>query len=79
MKVLILGMMLSIFGQPVYARGGRTYSSRGTGNHYVKGHTTKRGAYVKGHRQTNPDHTKMNNWSHKGNLNPYTGKMGTKN
>jgi hypothetical protein len=30
------------------------------------------------HRRTNPDKSKNNNWSTKGNTNPYTGKKGTK-
>lgn len=47
-------------------------------NHYVKPHTTKKGKYVKGHRATNPNHSKLDNWSTKGNVNPYTGKTGTK-
>ena len=47
------------------------------GSHSVKGHTTKSGTYVAPHRATNPDRAKSNNWSHKGNANPYTGKKGT--
>jgi hypothetical protein len=34
---------------------------------------------VGSHRATNPNHTKRDNWSTKGNVNPYTGKAGTKN
>ncbi|MEJ1966491.1 MAG: hypothetical protein WDO56_35115 [Gammaproteobacteria bacterium] len=49
------------------------------GPHTVKGHTTKKGVYVPPHRATNPDASKQNNWSTKGNVNPYTGKPGTKN
>lgn len=48
------------------------------GSHSVRGHTTKKGTYVPPHRQTNPDISKTNNWSSKGNVNPYTGKPGTK-
>lgn len=48
------------------------------GSHSVKGHVTKNGTYVAPHRATNPDSTKTNNWSQKGNTNPYTGKEGTK-
>jgi hypothetical protein len=49
-----------------------------TESHHVRSYVTKRGAYVAPHRQTNPDHSKLNNWSTKGNVNPYTGKKGTK-
>lgn len=44
----------------------------------VKGHTTKSGAYVAPHVRTSPDSKKSNNWSAKGNSNPYTGKEGDK-
>lgn len=48
------------------------------GSHSVRGHVTKNGTYVTPHRATNPDRAKSNNWSQKGNANPYTGKEGTK-
>lgn len=48
-----------------------------SGSHSVRGHTTKRGTYVAPHRQTNPDSRRTNNWSAKGNVNPYTGERGT--
>jgi len=48
------------------------------GAHKVAGHVKKNGTYVAPHRQTNPDKTKQNNWSSKGNSNPDTGKQGTK-
>lgn len=48
------------------------------GSHSVRGHVTKKGSYVPSHHATNPDGRKSNNWSHKGNVNPYTGKEGTK-
>jgi hypothetical protein len=44
----------------------------------VKGHVTKTGRYVAPHVRTAPDSSKQNNWSTKGNVNPYTGKRGTK-
>jgi hypothetical protein len=46
-------------------------------SHYVSGYVTKNGTYVAPHYQTNPDSTKLNNWSTQGNINPYTGKAGT--
>jgi hypothetical protein len=30
------------------------------------------------HYQTNPNTTRLDNWSTRGNVNPYTGAMGTK-
>ena len=46
------------------------------GSHYVSGHTTKSGTYVAPHMATNPNGTKLDNYSTKGNVNPYTGKEG---
>lgn len=44
----------------------------------VSGHVTKTGIYDHPHYRTAPDHTKVNNWSSKPNVNPYTGKAGTR-
>lgn len=48
------------------------------GSHGVKGHSKKDGTYVAPHKRTNPDKSKANNYSSKGNVNPNTGKEGTK-
>ena len=44
----------------------------------VSGHVTKTGTYVAPHYRTAPDHTKVNNWSSKPNVNPYSGKAGSR-
>ena len=44
---------------------------------YVKGYTRKDGTYVQSHHRSAPDGNPNNNWSTKGNENPYTGKPGT--
>ena len=44
----------------------------------VKSSFTKTGAYRPTHVRTSPNKTKADNWSTKGNFNPYTGKEGTK-
>lgn len=44
----------------------------------VRGHATKRGTYVAPSHRTSPDHTQRNNWNTRGNVNPYTGKKGTR-
>ena len=44
----------------------------------VNGYTKKNGTYVAPHYRTAPDSKKSNNWSTKGNVNPITGKKGTK-
>jgi hypothetical protein len=45
---------------------------------YVKGHFRSNGTYVAPHHRSRPDGNFYNNWSTKGNVNPYTGKLGTK-
>lgn len=54
-------------------------NSFATASHNTKGYTKKDGAFVKGHRATNPNKTQRDNWSSKPNSNPYTGKTGAKN
>ena len=51
---------------------------RSGGNTTVRGYTKKDGTYVAPHQRTSPNKSKMDNWSTKGNVNPYTGKEGTK-
>jgi len=46
---------------------------------HVRGHVTKNGKYVAPHNRTNTNKTQSDNWSSKGNTNPYTGKRGHKN
>lgn len=45
----------------------------------VRGYTTKRGTYVVPHYRTTPNRTRLDNYSTKGNINPFTGKKGTVN
>jgi len=45
---------------------------------YVNGYTKSNGTYVNGYNRSNPNYTKSDNYSTKGNINPYTGKVGTK-
>lgn len=43
----------------------------------TRGYMKKSGTYVQPHQKTAPDRSKYNNYSTKGNTNPYTGKKGT--
>ncbi len=45
----------------------------------VRGYVTKSGKYVAPYNRTSPDRYKFNNWSAQGNINPYSGKSGSKN
>lgn len=49
----------------------------GGGDTSVRGYTTQRGTPVALHHRSAPNNTETDNWSAKGNTNPYTGKLGT--
>lgn len=43
---------------------------------WVNGHYKSSGSYVQPHYRSSPDSSIYNNWSYRGNTNPYTGKRG---
>ncbi|MDS4076964.1 MAG: hypothetical protein RKO68_13560 [Candidatus Accumulibacter sp.] len=71
---------------PAFAKGGghsggshsSSSHSSGSGSHSIKGYTKKDGTYVAPSHAKDPNNSKSDNWSAKGNVNPYTGKEGTK-
>lgn len=65
--------LLSGASDACFARGG------GGGHVSVSGHFRSGGTYVQPHMRSAPDHTPLNNWSVKPNVNPYTGAPGTHN
>lgn len=44
---------------------------------WVNGYMKRDGTYVQGYYRTSADHNIYNNYSTKGNVNPYTGHTGT--
>ena len=44
----------------------------------VRPYTTPQGTYVPQHQRTMPNHTPQDNWTTRGNTNPYTGQPGTR-
>jgi hypothetical protein len=60
--VLFAGLLFTAFGKDVH----------------VKGYTRKDGTYVAPHTRSSPNKTKNDNYSTRGNVNPYTGQSGTK-
>ncbi len=46
---------------------------------HVRGYFKKDGTYVAPHYRSAPNTTTQDNWSTKGNVNPYTGQPGTRN
>jgi hypothetical protein len=71
---IFLASILSI-SHVVHAK---STSNGSGGSHTVKGHVKKDGTYVQPHHATNPNNTQKDNWTSKPNVNPYTGKQGTK-
>ena len=45
---------------------------------HVKGYVKRDGTYVAPHYRSSPNGTTLDNYSTKGNYNPYTGKVGTR-
>jgi hypothetical protein len=82
---LLSAVAIVMIAAPATAQYQSSYGTRSsssgygsTGDHYVTGHTTESGTYVQGHMATNPNNTRNDNYSTRGNVNPYTGEAGTK-
>jgi hypothetical protein len=87
MKIAVALLVVAISSSAASAQyfGNRSGSSSGlygTGSnpnsHYVAPSFDTRGNYRDGHRATNPNNTQLDNYSTKGNINPYTGEIGTR-
>ena len=72
-RLLIAAICSVVLTSPTLA--GPPKSSRDV---QVRGYTNKNGTRVSPHHGSNPDGNFKNNWSTKGNINPYTLKEGTK-
>jgi hypothetical protein len=55
------------------------FASAAFADTHVKGYYKKNGTYVEPHYRSSPNSTTNDNYSTKGNVNPYTGKEGTRN
>lgn len=64
--ILIVAVIIG-FGVDLHAQ---SYS-------YVNSYSRADGSYVNGHYRTTADGYSGNNWSYSGNVNPFTGKVGT--
>lgn len=63
-KVIIAALALTTIGGAADAR-------------MTRGYLRKNGTYVAPSFKTTPNHTKLDNYSTKGNVNPYSGNVGT--
>lgn len=81
-KITIFLTALILSANPALARGGGHsgghYSSHSSGAVHVRGYFRRNGTYVAPHYRSHPDHTRLNNWSTRGNVNPYTSQEGTR-
>lgn len=64
-KIIVLLLMLSV-GSSVLA------------DQYVRGYYRQNGTYVNGYHRSSPNSTRLDNYSTRGNVNPYTGQRGTR-
>jgi hypothetical protein len=81
--LLFLMTTLPMFGQRSHSSHPRTSSgstccSKSTSDVHVHGYTKHNGTVVKPYTRTHENGTQRDNFSAKGNVNPYTGKVGTK-
>ena len=76
-SMLIVVALASVLSN-AEARGRGHGAKSSGGSHAVSGHVRKDGTYVQPHHATNPNSTQKDNYSSKPNVNPYTGKEGTK-
>ena len=76
MKLLTLSTMALVFAAfPALAQSGTGSNPR---SHSVDGYTTKRGTYVQPHHKTKPNGTQYDNYGTRENVNPHTGRSGTR-
>ncbi|HEV2627250.1 MAG TPA: hypothetical protein VGV41_01210 [Pseudolabrys sp.] len=85
MKIVVLAVvaLLAAAGSAsAQYTGYHGYAGYGIGSNpssvYHQGYTTQRGTYVQPHYQSAPNTTQMDNWNTRGNVNPYTGRIGTR-
>ncbi|MBW8458647.1 MAG: hypothetical protein K0M58_09425 [Thiobacillus sp.] len=65
MKIILILALAAVVSAPAVA------------DQYVKGHTRSDGTYVAPHYRSSPNSVQYDNYSTKGNSNPYTGERGS--
>ncbi len=77
MKTIMIAVgLLAIASTGASAQGYGSGSN--SSNHAVSGYTRNNGTYVPPSHATNPNSTISDNYGTRGNVNPYTGTMGTR-
>jgi hypothetical protein len=75
---LVIASVTAASAQYQSSGGGLYGTGSNPNSHYVSPYTNSHGTTVQGHYQTNPNNTQLDNYSTRGNLNPYTGSYGTR-
>lgn len=91
MKAFWIGAAIAALSGPVVAQSVyqpyrpvpiQPYGAYGNGSnpssHPVQGYMAQQGTFVPPHMQTNPNATQMDNYGTQGNVNPFTGAIGTR-
>jgi hypothetical protein len=85
LTLLFLLTTLPVLAQSSHSHSSKTYKastttccSKSASDVHVHGYTKKDGTYVQPYTRTHENSTQRDNFSTKGNVNPYTGKVGTK-
>jgi hypothetical protein len=84
--ILIAAFLLLVTTFPAFGKGSHsshsgatsTCCTKSSSDVHVHGYTKKDGTVVRPYTRSHEDSTQRNNFSTKGNVNPYTGKVGTK-
>jgi hypothetical protein len=86
MKHIMLAAALTLAATATQAQSRGLYGSSGSSgygsnsqSHTISPYVNSHGTYVGGSHATNPNNTQMDNYSTRGNVNPYTGAVGTRN
>jgi hypothetical protein len=78
MRMFLVLVALAAGSSVASAQSGGWGTGSNPNNHYVQGHFNSNGTYTSGHHQTNPNQTQYDNYGTRGNVNPYTGAVGTR-
>jgi hypothetical protein len=78
MKQLMLAAALTLAVTAAQAQSSLYGTGSNPSSHGVSGYSTHSGTYVPPHQQTNPNGTQRDNYGTIGNVNPYTGVVGTR-
>lgn len=75
----MLKFAVSLVGTAVVVLAALSLSARADSDDCARGYVTSRGTSVAAHCQTNPNNKTLDEYSTRGNINPYIGRHGARN